>query len=148
MRNDINTPTNFFEFNGLYYAIDMEKLMEFVSSSTANEKDNSTTITQLFADTSDEDEDYMPVKKSKDKQMGNVLKAVSKEITENKANVNPIFNNLRYDIAKTLLSTLINPYYNADGTFVIPKEDDDLFLGQRIAFNTLLNSGIIYEIKM
>lgn len=132
----------YFEFNGRYYAIDMDKFMEFVSESKNNEKDNSTVITQVFADNDYEDEEIQPKEQSL-----TAFKAVSKEITENKSNTNPVFNNIRYDFAKILLSTLVSPFYNQDGSFVIASTEEDLFLGQKIAFNTLLNRGIIFEIN-
>lgn len=132
----------YFEFNGRYYAIDMDKFIEFVSESKNNEKDNSTVITQVFADNDYEDEEIQPKEQSL-----TAFKAVSKEITENKSNTNPVFNNIRYDFAKILLSTLVSPFYNQDGSFVIASTEEDLFLGQKIAFNTLLNRGIIFEIN-
>lgn len=132
----------YFEFNGRYYAIDMDKFIEFVSESKNNEKDNSTVITQVFADNDYEDEEIQPKEQSLTS-----FKAVSKEITENKSNTNPVFNNIRYDFAKILLSTLVSPFYNQDGSFVIASTEEDLFLGQKIAFNTLLNRGIIFEIN-
>lgn len=132
----------YFEFNGRYYAIDMDKFIEFVSESKNNEKDNSTVITQVFADNDYEDEEIRPKEQSL-----TAFKAVSKEITENKSNTNPVFNNIRYDFAKILLSTLVSPFYNQDGSFVIASTEEDLFLGQKIAFNTLLNRGIIFEIN-
>lgn len=132
----------YFEFNGRYYAIDMDKFIEFVSESKNNEKDNSTVITQVFADNDYEDEEIRPKEQSL-----TAFKAVSKEITENKSNTNPVFNNIRYDFVKILLSTLVSPFYNQDGSFVIASTEEDLFLGQKIAFNTLLNRGIIFEIN-
>lgn len=132
----------YFEFNGRYYAIDMDKFIEFVAESKNNEKDNSTVITQVFADNEYEDEEIQPKEQSL-----TAFKAVSKEITENKSNTNPVFNNIRYDFAKILLSTLVSPFYNQDGSFVIASTEEDLFLGQKIAFNTLLNKGIIFEIN-
>lgn len=136
----------YFEFNGHYYAIDMDKFMEFISEIKSNEKDNSTTITQVFADNDyiADDDDNVVVRKP---EAISSFKAISKEITENKNNMNPIFSNIRYDFIKILLSTLVSPFYNQDGSFVIAENEDDLFLGQKLAFNTLLNKGIIFEIS-
>ena len=111
---------NYFEFNNSCYVIDMEKFMEFVSTNTSNEKDTNTTITQVFADTSLDDES---------------------EIN------NDTFNNIRYDFARILLNTVISPYYNPDGSFNIPQNEEEMFLGMKIAFNTLLHHGIICEVK-
>lgn len=132
---------DYFEFNGHYYSINMDKYMEFISETKNSEKDNSTVITQVFSDSEDEYE------RPNNEQMLPPFKVVSKEITENKNNTNPIFNNIRYDLLKTLLTTLISPYYNQDGSFIMFNSEEDLFLGQKIAFNTLLNKGIIFEIN-
>lgn len=132
---------DYFEFNGHYYSINMDKYMEFISETKNSEKDNSTVITQVFSDSEDEYE------RPNNEQMLPPFKVVSKEITENKNNTNPIFNNIRYDLLKTLLTTLISPYYNQDGSFIMFNSEEDLFLGQKIAFNTLINKGIIFEIN-
>lgn len=132
---------NYFEFNNSCYVIDMEKFMEFVSTNTSNEKDTNTTITQVFADTSLDDESEIKVNQISD------FKAVSKEIAESKSNNNDTFNNIRYDFARILLNTVISPYYNPDGSFNIPQNEEEMFLGMKIAFNTLLHHGIICEVK-
>lgn len=132
---------DYFEFNGHYYSINMDKYMDFISETKNSEKDNSTVITQVF---SDGDNEY---ERPNNEQILPPFKVVSKEITENKNNTNPIFNNIRYDLLKTLLTTLISPYYNQDGSFIMFNSEEDLLLGQKIAFNTLLNKGIIFEIN-
>lgn len=133
---------NMYDFNGHFYVIDMNKFMEFVSKNPNCEKDTNTVITQMFADTSDEDDEQ----NIKDKGISG-FKAISKEITETKANNNTAFNNVRYDFIRILLNTIVSPYYNPEGTIIKVENDDDLFLGQKIAFNTLLHSGIIFEIN-
>lgn len=136
--------SSLYEFNGRYYAIDMDKFMEFISHNPNNEKDTNTVITQVFADTSlDEDDDNENIK---EKSIGD-FRAVSKEITETKSNNNVAFNNVRYDFIRILLNTIVSPYYSPEGDIIKVENDDDLFLGQKIAFNTLLHSGIIFEIN-
>lgn len=136
--------SSLYEFNGRYYAIDMDKFMEFISHNPNNEKDTNTVITQVFADTSlDEDDDNENIK---EKSIGD-FRAVSKEITETKSNNNVAFNNVRYDFIRILLNTIVSPYYSPEGAIIKVENDDDLFLGQKIAFNTLLQSGIIFEIN-
>ena len=67
--------SSLYEFNGRYYAIDMDKFMEFISHNPNNEKDTNTVITQVFADTSlDEDDDNENIK---EKSIGD-FRAVSK----------------------------------------------------------------------
>ena len=77
----------------------------------------------------------------------NNFRVVSKEISETRANNNAVFNNVRYDFIRILLNTIINPYYNPDGSMIIANNENEMFLGQKIAFNTLLHNGIIFEIK-
>lgn len=133
--------SSLYEFNGRYYAIDMDKFMEFISHNPNNEKDTNTVITQVFADTPIDDNENI-----KEKGIGD-FRAVSKEITETKSNNNVAFNNVRYDFIRILLNTIVSPYYSPEGAIIKVENDDDLFLGQKIAFNTLLHSGIIFEIN-
>lgn len=134
---------DYFEFNDTIYAIDMEKFIHFVSTCSDKEKDTNTTITQIFSDTSNSDEDDIITKDISN----NNFRVVSKEISETRANNNAVFNNVRYDFIRILLNTIINPYYNPDGSMIIANNENEMFLGQKIAFNTLLHNGIIFEIK-
>jgi hypothetical protein len=139
----------YFEFNGSYYYVNMNKFMEFVSSSTSDERDTNTTITQVFAETSDVDDDFEEEDTSpyKDKSIGNDFRAVSKEITESKSSYNAVFNNVRYDLARIFLNTLLTPLFSQNGEPCKFENEQDLLLGHKIAFNTLLHHGIIEEIK-
>ena len=114
--------SSLYEFNGRYYAIDMDKFMEFISHNPNNEKDTNTVITQVFADTSlDEDDDNENIK---EKSIGD-FRAVSKEITETKTNNNVAFNNVRYDFIRILLNTIVSPYYSPEGAIIKVENDDD-----------------------
>lgn len=134
---------NYFEFNDTIYGIDMEKFMDFVSNNKDKERDTNTTITQIFSDTGDAEQENIM---SRDISNNN-FRVVSKEISETRANNNAVFNNVRYDFIRILLNCIINPYYNPDGSMIIVNSENEMFLGQKIAFNTLLSNGIIYEIK-
>lgn len=137
---------NFIDFCGKYYAIDMNKFMAFCASSTNCEKDSQTTITQIYANQNN-DEDDMPVSVSFTDGMTQYNGPLSKEIREIKSNCNENFNNIRYDFAKNLLSTLISPYYTRDGELLLQNSEEELCLGQKICFNTLLQQGILIEVK-
>lgn len=131
------------DIDGTIYSINLEKFMEFVYSITQEEKDSTTNITQIFAVESELNEPNSSEMHNENMSDLSQLKPVSKEIEENKANNNTAFNNIRYDLLRILLNIVINPYYNPDGSLII---NDEMFLGQKIAFNTLLNNGILVEL--
>lgn len=134
---------NYKDIDGTVYSINLEKFMEFVYSITPDEKDSTTNITQIFAVESELGESVTSEIHNENISDLSQLKPVSKEIEENKANNNTAFNNIRYDLLRILLNIVINPYYNPDGSLIV---NDEMFLGQKIAFNTLLNNGILVEL--
>lgn len=126
----------------------MDKFMEFVSNITSDERDTNTTITQVFAETSDDDEFIGDGNSYKDnKSIGNDFRAISKEITESKSNYNAVFNNVRYDLARMFINTLLTPIFSQNGEPYKFDNEQDMLLGHKIAFNTLLHHGLIEEIK-
>lgn len=135
--------SNYKDIDGTVYSINLEKFMEFVYSITPDEKDSTTNITQIFAVESELGESATSEIHNENISDLSQLKPVSKEIEENKANNNTAFNNIRYDLLRILLNIVINPYYNPDGSLIV---NDEMFLGQKIAFNTLLNNGILVEL--
>lgn len=135
--------SNYKDIDGTVYSINLEKFMEFVYSITPDEKDSTTNITQIFAVESELGESVTSEIHNENISDLSQLKPVSKEIEENKANNNTAFNNIRYDLLRILLNIVINPYYNPDGSLIV---NDEMFLGQKIAFNTLLNNGILVEL--
>lgn len=130
---------NYIEFDGRVYAIDMDKFMKFVSVLPANEKDVDTTITQVYGK-----EQYSEY--HEDGDQSTPFDLMTKEVTESKSNNNDVFNNLRYDFARSFLNILISPTYNADGSVNQQETEDDFLFGQKLAFNTLLYSGILIDI--
>jgi len=135
--------SNYKDIDGTVYSINLEKFMEFVYSITPDEKDSTTNITQIFAVESELGESVTSEIHNENISDLSQLKPVSKEIEENKANNNAAFNNIRYDLLRILLNIVINPYYNPDGSLIV---NDEMFLGQKIAFNTLLNNGVLVEL--
>ena len=114
------------------YAIDISKIMRWVSTTPQEERNILTTITQVqplqTTDYGIDDEDV-------------TIDVASKEITENKTTLNDTMNNVRYDLIKMILSELFthtNNESNSDWTL--------LSFTQKICFNTLAKEGIIYEI--
>lgn len=114
------------------YAIDISKIMRWVSTTPQEERNILTTITQVqplqTADYDIDDEDVS-------------IEVASKEITENKTTLNDTMNNVRYDLIKMIISELFTYTNNeSDGNWKA------LSFTQRICFNTLVKEGIIYEI--
>lgn len=112
--------------NGKGFAIDMSKLMAWVSKTPSSEKNVTTLITETFPMQTDDEENF---------------DVASKEISESKTTLNEVMNNIRYDFAKQLISPLIS-YIDMD-----IKSYEDLTFAQKLCFNTLLKEGIIIEIK-
>ena len=87
------------------YAIDISKIMRWVSTTPQEERNILTTITQVqplqTTDYGIDDEDVS-------------IEVASKEITENKTTLNDTMNNVRYDLIKMILSELFT-YTNNDG---------------------------------
>lgn len=134
---------NYIDIDGTVYSINLEKFMEFVYSITPDEKDSTTNITQIFSVETELGENSSSELHNENISDLSQLKPVSKEIEENKSNNNTAFNNIRYDLLRILLNIVINPYYNSDGSLIV---NNEMFLGQKIAFNTLLNNGILVEL--
>lgn len=115
------------------YAIDLDKLMKWVSTTPSSEKNVATTITQIIPiidEESNVDDD-------------SIANFSTKEITENKDTLNDTMNNIRYDIIKLLLNTLFSSVDHLNSSSL----QEVLSIQQRICFNTLLNKGIIIELK-
>ena len=114
------------------YAIDISKIMRWVSTTPQEERNILTTITQVqplqTTDYGIDDEDVS-------------IEVASKEITENKTTLNDTMNNVRYDLIKMILSELFTYTNNESNSDRTP-----LSFTQKICFNTLAKEGIIYEI--
>lgn len=114
------------------YAIDISKIMRWVSTTPQEERNILTTIKQVqplqTADYDIDDEDVS-------------IEVASKEITENKTTLNDTMNNVRYDLIKMIISELFT-YTNNESN----SNWDILSFTQKICFNTLVKEGIIYEI--
>lgn len=116
------------------YYIDMKKYIGFVSEISQSEKNNDTTITQTWA--IGEDNEGQPS-----------LELISKEVGETKSNTNDILYNFRYDFIKSLFTTLCTPMVDDNGFPRAIRSLSDMSVGQVLAFNTMLNAGIIVEIN-
>lgn len=114
------------------YAIDISKIMQWVSTTPQGERNILTTITQV--------QPIQAVDYEIDDEDGSI-EVASKEITENKTTLNETMNNIRYDLIKMILSELFTYKNETDGSNYVP-----ITFTQKICFNTLVKEGIIYEI--
>lgn len=142
--------SKYISFNHKYYAFDMEKVISFCSMSTNGEKNIETTITHVYDDSIDNNDGithektiFNPVTKT----AITINKPISKEVREVKSNCNGNFNNIRYDFIKTIINTIIDTQVYNDGTLVIQEDENDLSLGQKLCFNTLIKENLLVEIK-
>ncbi len=111
------------------YAIDVDRLMAWVSETPSSEKNINTITTMTYPITNGEEQDI-----------------VEKEVSETKSNLNEVMNNVRYDLIRNLLSVILTTYTN-EMNQIITLTPSDLSFGQKIAFNTLLHKRIIIEIS-
>ena len=123
---------NYLEIEGKYYAIDMGKVIEFIT-----ESDSSTqTINQTYG---------IPLKENG--TLDGDIRLISKDISETKESVSENMSNLRYSLLTYLLNILMSPLSDGSGNIVVAESMRTLHLGQVISFNTLFEMGIIYEIE-
>ncbi len=123
---------NYLEIDGKFYAINMDKVIEFIS-----EAENSTqTISQNYG-----------IPFTDKGPVGEEIRLISKEVSESKEHVNENMSNLRYSILTYLLNILMAPLSDGTGNVIVNESMKTLHLGQIISFNTLFEMGIIYEIE-
>lgn len=124
--------SNYIDIDGKYYALDVEKMMKFISEDDSA----SQSISQTYG---------IPLGEP-NPQMANI-KLISKEVAETKEGINENMSNIRYSLLTTILNLVVIPTTDGNGNFIITQDLKNLHLGQIIAFNTLLEMGIIFEIN-
>lgn len=121
------------EFKNEKYAIDINRFFEVFSGNLLNESDVNTVITATYGE---------------DATSNNDLSLISKEVVESKRNGIDTLYGLRYDTLKFLADTLFTPQYDEqNGCTKEINTYDDLTFSQKIAFNSLLNEGILIKCK-
>ena len=118
------------QIEGKYYAIDIDKIMKWVSETPNTEKNINTITTMSYPIANDEEDNEI----------------VEKEITENKSSLNDTMNNVRYDLLRNLFNVLFTTITNDLGQ-VLNCNLDSLTMSQKIIFNTLLHKKIIIELE-
>ena len=131
---------NSFSFNGKYYAISVDAFMKAVSAKDDDENDKQTTITQSYGIP------LVSVHGDDQQVASDSIKLISKEITEANSNVNEIMSTYRYNLINNLLNILVTPISDGTGTVILTNSPGEMHFGQKLAFNTLFEMGIIYEI--
>ena len=116
--------------DGIYY-FDLEAYIDFITNVTSAERPSNSVITETYSEDAQGDEDEMSM--------------VTKEIVETKGNGggNEFFHETRYKIISDLMNFLL--YYTSDGDTY--DDDENLSMGQKLAFNTLIKYGILKEKK-
>jgi hypothetical protein len=121
------------EFEGHTYAIDFERLMDLITKPQELSKDKSKTETWGYSTLDENGEgDFRCLQKE-----------ISENVTDNGETVNPI----RYDLLKNILNLILSPIADENGNIIRIQSLNDMFFGQMIAFNTLINEGIITNIS-
>lgn len=121
-----------FEVLGKKYAFNMGKVMDFVNDVRKGDNPKSSSKTETWGLTSEDDGE---------------IRMLSKEVTEQSIEKNESMINIRYDFFKAMLSLFTSPF--GDTTSMLIKVDslDDMSFAQVMVFNTFLTEGIIYEIS-
>jgi len=122
---------NYLEIEGKYYAIDMDKVIEFISENGTSTQ----TISQNYG-----------IPFTNEGAIGDEIRLISKEVSETKESVSENMSNLRYSLLTYLLNILLAPLSDGTGNVIVVESMKTLHLGQVISFNTLFEMGIIYEI--
>lgn len=124
---------NYVEIDGTYYVLDMDALSKYIVGSDNGNVVERTKSEQWVASNNDRKE----------------LELVTKDITETSQSRRDEHAPFRAEVAKMLLSLVMYPIVGDSGDSITLKSlNDQMTIGQVIAFNTLLEEGIIKEITI
>ena len=125
---------NYVEIDGTYYVLDMDALSKYIISNDNGNVVERTKSEQWVASEN---------KGSKDMEL------VTKDITETTQARRDEHAPFRAEVVKMLLSLIMYPTVSDSGESIMLKSlSDPMTIGQVIAFNTLLEEGIIKEITI
>ena len=122
-----------FNIEGNTYALNLEKLMEFIITPMNRELDGNTTLVQCY------ENNHL------DSNPG--LSFTKKEISENKTNINELTCSMRYNVIMEMLNILTTPLTDENGMLISLLNLESWPFGHALAFNTLLEMGVIYQIE-
>ena len=123
---------NYVEFEGKTYAIDVEKLIQIATKTSDSVKDKTKVETWGYTTDDDGQGDF---------------RVLQKEISESISDGTETFSTIRYDLIKNLLNLIVSPIADDNGNVMRINSFEDMFFGQLLAFNTLINEGIIIEVS-
>jgi hypothetical protein len=125
---------NYIELDGAYYVLDMDALSSYIVGSD-NEKVIERTKNEQWV-SSDNNED-------------NEMTLVTKDITETSSSRKDEHAPFRAEIAKMMLTLIMYPIVgeNGEARDLTRLDVNAMSVGQVLAFNTLINEGIIKEIE-
>lgn len=129
------------DIDGVFYYIDTDRLFDFLCTVKGDGRNESQTIVQAYG---------YPRNQMGEFNTDDKFQLLTKEVSEGKQGLADTQMNLRYDLFKTMLSVLVDISQNDFGNEGEHYDDftlNDMTFGQRIAFNTLVNLGIIVEKK-
>ena len=114
--------------NNRKYVINLEKFFDLITKKNQNEKNNDSTITEIWQPDVNGD-----------------LKMVNKEMVDNKYDANNHLCGLRYDFINSLINQVLSVYSTPEGSLIV--NEKQLSFGQKIILDTFIKEGVIYEIK-
>ena len=125
---------NYIELDGAYYALDMDALSSYIVGSD-NEKVIERTKNEQWV--------------SSDNNKDNEMRLVTKDITETSSSRKDEHAPFRAEIAKMMLTLIMYPIVgeNGEARDLTRLDVNSMSVGQVLAFNTLINEGIIKEIE-
>lgn len=122
-------------FNNISYAINLEKLMEWVNSPVDGDSNQlQSTVTEVWAKPEG-------VYVNDDGEINDELDLITKEMTDVKSDNS--MSTAKFELIKAILYVILEINYNPDGSL---KLTDSLTLSEVLCLNTLIKEGIIYEI--
>lgn len=122
-------------FNNTSYAINLEKLMEWVNSPVDGDNNQlQSTVTEVWAKP---DGEYV----TNNGEINDELDLITKEMTDVKSDNSML--TTKFELIKDILNVILEINYNPDGSL---KLTDGLTLSEVLCLNTLIKEGIIYEI--
>ena len=131
---------NYIEIDGTYYVLDMDALSRYIVGDDDEKVTERTKTEQWVAD------DKANQKGGK----GNDMFLYTKEITESSSARKDEHAPFRAEVAKMMLSLVFYPTVGENGESVPLKRFDtsEMSVGQVLAFNTLIDEGIIKEVEI
>lgn len=124
---------NYLEINGKYYAVDMDKVVEFIGEDTAS-------VVQAINQTYGIQEDENGFSSGD-------MHLLQKDVTETKENVGSTMSGYKYNLITNMLGLVLSPVSDYNDSMLLLNDLSMYGAGQKIAFNTLVGMGIIYEIE-